>query len=65
VGDYQSFKLGFNLALELGARIATDPLGQFDVVDLIERAEAYFIGELKRARSEHAKREKTATSPAA
>jgi len=64
IGDDKSFKIGFDLALKLGARIATDPLSHFDVADLIEQEETSFLEELKRARCENAERTNKGDSPA-
>ncbi len=36
IGDAESFKIGFDLALNLGARIAANPLGEINVVDLVD-----------------------------
>ena len=59
-----AFAMGFNLALEIGARIALDPLGEHDIEAIMEPTKAKYLQLVRSRRDEmwNARQEKAIAS---
>ena len=52
IGDRESFELGFDLALEIGARIAANPLAKHNISEIVKPLRQRYSKAVQRTRDE-------------